>query len=88
MCDQMHSFSGVATNLGHPLAPENVLIRERLIQVFEQWYFAHNNEADSNMCYLKVDPRKGFFNSDGVGYKVDFVKQEVVSFPFDFDPAG
>lgn len=82
---KMHSFSGKAYNIGHPLDEKNSEIREKLIKVFEPWYFAHNNEQDENMCYVRIEPTSGFFHKDGKGYKVDFSKRSVESFPFKFD---
>lgn len=84
---KMHSFSGKAYNIGHPLLPENSAIREELIKVFESWYFRHNNENDSNMCYIKIKPTKGFFHKDGIGYKIDFEEKTVDTFPFSCDIA-
>ena len=53
LCSEQYRFSGKAYNIGHPLKQENKEMRDRLIKVFEPWYFAHNNEADENMCYVE-----------------------------------
>lgn len=82
---KMHAFSGQAINIGHPLLPQNAEIRGKLIDVFSSWYFAHNNEDDENMCYLKITPTAGFFHNDGTGYKMDFANKTVITFPFIFD---
>lgn len=82
LCNNFHSFKGIVTNEGHPLKEENKAIREKLIQVFEKWYFAHNNEGDEHMCYVKIIPESGFFHKDGTAYRMDFLTQEVKSFPF------
>lgn len=82
---KMHTFSGKAVQIGHPLSPENAEIRKKLTEAFAPWYFAHNNENDENMCYIKIAPTTGFFHKDGTAYKVDFVKKTVVTFPFSFD---
>jgi general stress protein 26 len=82
MCNKLYRFYGVAHNIGHPLKEENLKIREKLIKVFEPWYFLHNNEEDENMCYVKITPDQGFFYKDGTGYRVDFNNQTVESFPF------
>ncbi len=79
---RMHSFSGRAYNIGHPLAPENAAIREKLVKVFGSWYFLHNNEQDVNMCYIRIDPLRGFFHRDGFGYSVDFVSRTADIAPF------
>lgn len=55
LCNKLYRFSGKAYNIGHPLSEENQQIREKLIRVFEPWYFAHNNESDENMCYVKIE---------------------------------
>lgn len=80
-----YSFSGIASNIGHPLDPKNLDIREKLIEAFEPWYFKHNNESDPNMCYVKVELDQGFFYKDGQGYKVDYVRKVAECFPFEFD---
>ena len=81
----LYRFTGIARNIGHPLLPENLKIREKLIKVFEPWYFAHNNENDENMCYIRVDLNRGLFYKDGTGYKVDFENKTAEKFPFIFD---
>ena len=82
---QMNAFSGKAHIIGHPLDPENAQIRSELIKVFEPWYFKHNNEADENMCYIRIDPTAGFFHQDGTGYQINFTEKTVRAFPFTFD---
>lgn len=81
---KMHAFSGIAENIGHPLSPSNRAIRDKIAVVFSAWYFAHNNEEDENMCFLRIRPTTGFFHKDGTGYKVDFNNKTVVTFPFSF----
>jgi len=81
-CRQLHSFNGIATNVGHPLNPENKIIRKQLISVFEDWYFKHNNEDDDNMCYLRIVPISGFFHYNGIGYNINFAEQTATSEPF------
>jgi Uncharacterized stress protein (general stress protein 26) len=85
MCNKLYRFSGKAYNIGHPLLEVNQEIREKLIKVFEPWYFAHNNESDENMCYVKIELKQGFFYKDGHGYKVDFENEQAEEFPFTFD---
>lgn len=81
----LYRFTGTARNIGHPLSEKNRKIREKLIRIFEPWYFAHNNENDENMCYVKVYLNKGFFYKDNTGYKVDFDRKSSEKFPFIFD---
>lgn len=83
LCNMFYSFNGKAFNMGHPLKEENKAIREKLIKVFEPWYFAHNNEADAHMCYIKIELEAGFFHKDGRGYKINFLEQSVEDFPFE-----
>ncbi len=85
LCNNFYNFSGKAYNVGHPLKAENKDIRDKLIKVFEPWYFAHNNEADENMCYVKFVIEKGFFYKNGTGHVVDFINKEVENFPFEND---
>lgn len=82
LCNSFQNFQCKAYNTGHPLNGQNKEIREKLIKVFEAWYFAHNNENDENMCYVKLEPTNGFFHKDGTGYKVDFINKKVETFPF------
>ncbi len=86
LCSKFYSFGGRAYNIGHPLAPKNGAIREKLIKAFESWYFEHNDESDARMCYLKIELTRGFFYAGGTGYRVDFVSQACEALPFDFDP--
>lgn len=79
-------FHGKAENIGHPLSSENKLIREILTDVFSEWYFQHNDESDSTMCYLRIKPVNGFFHKDGLGYKIDFLEKSAEIFPFSFSP--
>lgn len=85
LCNKLYRFNGAAYNIGHPLSEENYSIRKKLIEVFEPWYFAHNNENDENMCYVKIELKQGFFYKDNMGYKVDFEKRKAEEFPFTFD---
>ncbi len=85
LCNNLYRFDGLAYNVGHPLEPQNKEIRDKLIKVFEPWYFAHNNENDQDMCYVRVELKHGFFYKDGTGYKVDFVTKEAKESPFEFD---
>ena len=82
LCDQFYSFKGMAYNVGHPLKEENRKIRETLIKVFQPWYFAHNDENDEYMCYVKIDLTEGFFYKEGIGYKVNFIDKTAEEFPF------
>ncbi len=85
MCNKLYRFSGIARNIGHPLLEENHAIRQKLIKVFEPWYFAHNDENDENMCYVKIELKQGFFYKEDIGYKVDFEERNAEEFPFKFD---
>ena len=82
LCNNFHTFKGKACNAGHPLKEENKAIREKLIRVFEPWYFAHNDENDEHMCYVKIVPESGVFHKDGTGYRVDFIGKTAEEFPF------
>lgn len=86
LCSKLHSFSGAAYNIGHPLKHENSEVRAKLIEAFKTWYFEHNDEKDPAMCYVRIDLQKGFFYSEKLGYKVDFVEKNAAIVPFDFEP--
>lgn len=83
LCYKLFTFSGKAYDVGHPLKDENAKIRSELIKVFEPWYFAHNDENDENMCYVRIEPERGFFYKDRKGYKMDFLQQTASTFPFE-----
>ncbi|MGL1891627.1 MAG: pyridoxamine 5'-phosphate oxidase family protein [Spirochaetaceae bacterium] len=83
LCKNLYTFKGKAFNVGHPLEEKNSEIREKLIKVYESWYFLHNNEKDKNMCYVKFVPETGFFYKNGTGYKANFINKEVECFPFE-----
>ena len=85
LCCKAYRFRGLAYNVGHPLAAQNLAIREQLRKAFAAWYSLHNNEDDPNMCYVRIEPTWGFFHQDGVGYEVDFVNREAKTFPFSFE---
>lgn len=85
MCRDSFSFTGKAVNAGHPLNEENAEIRKKLIKAFEPWYFKHNDENDTGMCYLKIIPERGFIYGGGMGYKIDFINKTAVEFPFVYD---
>ncbi len=85
LCHQLYRFRGNAYNIGHPLKEENLSIRGKLVEVFKPWYFAHNNEADENMCYVKIELEEGFLFKDGTGYKVNFKERSAEEFPFEID---
>ena len=82
LVNEFHSFQGKAYNAGHPLKEENKAIRETLTQVFAPWYFAHNNEADEQMCFVRFEPETGFFHKDGIGYQVSFIEKTATEIPF------
>lgn len=82
LANNFHNFQGKAYHIGHPLKPENQGIREKLIKVFDGWYFKHNDEKDENMCFIKVEPETGFFHKDGVGYLINFTEKSVREIPF------
>nr|WP_307990592.1 pyridoxamine 5'-phosphate oxidase family protein [uncultured Niameybacter sp.] len=85
LCNDFYSFKGKAFNVGHPLHKDNQEIREKLIEVFKPWYFAHNDENDEDMCYVKVELEYGFFYQDRKGYQVDFINKTAEEFPFNVD---
>lgn len=85
MARDAHRFEGIASNIGHPLDPENEDIRRKIIEAFEPWYFQHTNEKDEEMCYLRIELTKGFFYQNGEGYEVDFTQKEVDNYPYLFD---
>lgn len=82
LCSEFFRFTGKAYNIGHPLKSENADLRKTLTEVFAPWYFAHNNEDDENMCFVKVTLETGFCFKDSIGYKIDFTNKTAETFPF------
>ena len=82
LCNNFYNFKGKAINAGHPLNQDNEEIRKILMKEFEPWYFAHNNEEDTQMCYIKITPQSGYFHKDGIGYHVNFIEKTATEFPF------
>lgn len=87
LCHAFDGLTGRAEVMGHPLEARNREIRQTLIRVFEPWYFAHNNEQDANMCYVRVALQSGFILGEGVAYRVDFEAKSAEEIPFTPDPA-
>ncbi|NCC83449.1 MAG: pyridoxamine 5'-phosphate oxidase family protein [Clostridia bacterium] len=85
LCSKLHRFSGLASNLGHPLRQENQVIRSKLVMAFAPWYFAHNNEEDENLCFVRIVLQEGFFYQGRMGYRVDFREQKAEEFKFTYD---
>lgn len=85
LCCDLYRFDGNAINIGHPLKAGNEEIRDRLIKVFAPWYFAHNNENDDHMCYIRIELETGFLYKDGTGFRVNFLTKEAEEFPFESD---
>jgi general stress protein 26 len=82
---RLHTFSGRMENIGHPLLPQNAALRNALVAAFAPWYFRHNDENNKGMCILRFTPETGFFQADGLGWRVDFTNCTAECFPFVFD---
>ncbi len=85
LCNRTSRFLGAAYSIGHPLDEQNAAIRKKLRDVFAYWYDRHNDEADPNMLYVRIDAASGFFHADGTGYEVDFAAKTAKMFPFSSD---
>lgn len=81
-CNNFTNFKAKAYNVGHPLKEENKEIRETLTKVFAPWYFAHNNEKDEHMCFVKAELTSGFFHTKGKGYHINFEEKSVKEIDF------
>lgn len=70
--------SGTGENLGWVLEPHNAQLREKLREVFKEWYDFANNEKDENCCYLAIRMKKGTLriNHGERFYHYDFEKKE------------
>ncbi len=66
--------SGMAENLGWVLDPKNAVLREKLREVFKEWYDFANNEQDENCSLLAVRMTKGTLriNHGEAFYHFDF----------------
>lgn len=81
LCTGLHEFQGEAINIGHLLKEENKELRELLIDAFSNWYFAHNDETDPKMCFVRVKLNHAFIHFNKNGYHVDFNTKEVIKEP-------
>lgn len=70
--------SGTGENLGWVLEPHNTQLREKLREVFKEWYDFANNEKDENCCYLAIRMKKGTLriNHGERFYHYNFEKKE------------
>lgn len=82
LCTNYSEFQGEAINIGHPLKKANKEIRDLLTVAFSNWYFAHNDESNPEMCYIQVKINTAFTHFNKVGYTVDFRTREVKRVPF------
>lgn len=72
--------SGTAKNLGWVLDPKNAKIREKMREVFKEWYDFANNENDENCCIVAVYMTKGTLRIDhgAMFYHFDFENKTAV----------
>lgn len=72
--------SGVGKNLGWVLEPENAQIRNKMREVFKEWYDFANNENDKDCCILAIYMTKGTLRIDhGVMfYHFDFENKTAI----------
>ena len=85
LCNRTSRFLGAAHGIGHPLDAKNGAIRAKLRDMFAYWYDRHNDEADPDMLYVRIDIESGFFHDAGTGYEVDFSAKSAEAFPFSPD---
>ncbi|AMC94618.1 pyridoxamine 5-phosphate oxidase [Erysipelothrix larvae] len=82
ICVIVENFTanGKAENLGWVLNPQNEVIIEKLRQIFAEWYYVANNEADENCCIMKVTLTKGLWYDahEGTRTEIDFINKTVV----------
>ena len=66
--------SGKGKNLGWVLDPKNADLRNKLRNVFSNWYDFANNENDENCCILAIYMKKGILRIDhgAMFYHFDF----------------
>lgn len=69
--------SGKGKNLGWVMKEENAPIREKMREVFKEWYDFANDETDENCCILAVEMTKGTLrvNHGEAFYHFDFENQ-------------
>ena len=77
MCKQMSKLSGKAVNIGHPLAPQNIQLRNELRKVFALFYNSHINENDPDTCILEITLDKVESYTRYHRYTVDFKTNEI-----------
>lgn len=54
LCKQMSRLTGMATNIGHPLAPQNIELRNELRRVFALFYDSNIDENDPKTCIIEI----------------------------------
>lgn len=68
---------GIGENLGWVLDPKNVKLRERLREVFSEWYDIANNEQDENSIILaiRITAARVMRDHGAVRYDLDLVNR-------------
>ena len=73
VCGEWFTGHGIAENLGHVLAPENMDILQKLRIAFSSWYGnGHICEEDIHTCLLKIQLTDGILFANGSRYDLSF----------------
>ena len=73
VCGDWFTAHGCGENMGYILSSENIVLTEKLREVFKEWYGnGHINENDTNTCILKIKLTDGVLFSHGTRYDIDF----------------
>lgn len=81
VCGEWFTAHGSAENMGYVGNESNLLIMEKLREVFYQWYNkGHVDEADINTCLLCIRLIEGTLFDNGIRYVIDFSKKKITIF--------
>ena len=73
ICGDWFTGHGIATSLGHVLAPANADIMDKLRVMFNEWYDnGHVDESDPNTILLRIRLTDGVLLSHGTRYDLRF----------------
>ena len=76
VCGEWFTAHGIGENIGHPCAPANAELADKLRTVFAEWYDnGHTDESDPNTCILRIRLTDCLLLSHGTRYDIDFTAE-------------
>ena len=78
VCGDWFTGEGTGESIGHPRAPENRELMDKLRAIFAAWYDnGHIDENDPNTCILRIRLKEGVLFSHGTRYAIDFMENRL-----------